>query len=487
MVPEAPKPTSAKSILRAEQISKRFGKLQALANVNLELNSGEIHAVLGANGAGKSTLMSVIAGFYTPDSGTITHANSAEFPLGKPFEVRKLGIEFIHQHFMLVEGLTVQENLALSQIEKPFETLRASEKLQPALELAEQFKWNLQLNEKVANLPVGQKQRLEILKALARLKHANQPESSILILDEPTAVLSVTEVEELFAMLRNLRETGLAIILIAHKLDEVMAVADQVTVLREGKVVAKSPIQKVNKQILAEWMFGETPPIQPSVSQAIGETILQAQNIPIKKGKATFTLSRGEIKGFGGVDGNGQTELAAALVNPKLRQGLSSKASTVAYIPQDRQGEGLALEMSIQDNLLITGYKRKELRFGPFLKTKQVKKWAESLVQKFSVKASSIEQPVGSLSGGNQQKVVIARTLSEPADLIVAVNPTRGLDLNAAQFVHDQLRKGAESGAAVALFTADRDEIQVLCTSAVYMRDGNLYESEQSAVGDSTL
>lgn len=460
-------------LLTVQGVGKSYGNVRALDQVTTTFRCGEVHAVLGENGAGKSTLMGILAGFVTPDSGSV-EINGSALPVGKPFAVRELGIKMVHQHFMLVPQLTVLENLALSQLEGGLGQIPFRQVGDAASGLARGLGWEVDLAARAADLAVGAQQRVEILKALLG-------KSQVLILDEPTAVLSPEEAEDLFHVLRQLKKEGKMIILIAHKLSEVMAVADRVTVLRRGNLVASCPIVETNPGQLAEWMVGEVP--VPEQKQRIGlgglavnvnEARVNDDRGALAVDRVTFRVCSGEVFGIGGVDGNGQVELAEVLAGIRAAEsGVIDIPGKVAYIPQDRQQDGLALNLSIEENFLIGGIPA-EVASGPFLSPKRSRGYADKLIEQYQVKAASPAEPASSLSGGNQQKVVVARTLSREPDVVVAVNPTRGLDIRATAYVHERLRQATSRGAAVILVSTDLDELAALADRTQFMSRGRL-------------
>ncbi|HRI43294.1 MAG TPA: ABC transporter ATP-binding protein [Fimbriimonadaceae bacterium] len=475
------------SLLSVVDVSKRFGTVQALADVSVSFEAGFIHGVLGENGAGKSTLMNVVAGFARPDSGEGTMGD-ARLPFGDPIACRRLGIEMVHQHFMLVPAFSVAENLALARDETLWRRSDPLIAAEPALRVARELGWEVDPNARTGDLPVGAQQRVEILKALAG-------DSRVLILDEPTAVLSPPETEDLFRVLRSLKTTGKAIILIAHKLDEVLAVVDRVTVLRAGRVVAEADIASTDARQLAEWMVGELPPSTPAWAAPGGAPALVARGLRVTgdRGEARvrdldLEVGRGEILGVGGVDGNGQLELAEALAGIRPFSGQvewegEPALPTVAYIPQDRQVDGLALPMSVEENLLLGRLDSPELVSGPFLRRARIGDWARGLVTRFAIKVASINDPVSALSGGNQQKVVVARSLDHVPDLLVAVNPTRGLDLRAAESVRSAIIGAARQGAAVVFISTDLDELYATAGRCVFLDRGRLSDAFAEALG----
>jgi simple sugar transport system ATP-binding protein len=472
--------------LQVEHVTKRFGNVVALQDVSADFAPGEIHAVLGENGAGKSTLMHVLAGFLAPQEGHVT-LDGAALPLGRPHLCREMGIEMVHQHFTLVPEFTVAENVALARLPSLASRLDLITLTAHAFEHAKELGWELDPRALVRDLPVGVQQRVEILKCLSG-------DAKVLIFDEPTAVLSPAEIEDLFRVLRQLRDQGKIVILIAHKLSEVMGVADRVTVLRKGIKVASAEIEDVDERQLAEWMVGELPDFKVAKGKTPLREALRAENLKILGDRGelavkevSLAVNAGEILGIGGVDGNGQVELAEALALVRRAQsgsliwnGSALKDSRVAlaYIPQDRQEDGLALSMSVQDNLLIEGHRRPSLTRGPILLFRQIRAWVLDLIKRFDIVVENPDVEVANLSGGNQQKVVVSRNLDRRPDLLIAVNPTRGLDLKATRFVHEQILLARDGGSAVALFSTDLDELAAVADRTVFMSRGKIVEGE---------
>lgn len=484
-------PSSTVSSVQMQQIVKRYGATIALNAVDFDLQAGEIHALLGENGAGKSTLMHVLSGMTQPDSGTI-RINNATVNIASPKEARRLGITMVHQHFTLVPAFTVQENLALDA-DVPLHALRyrTEEAAKPALDQAAALGWQLDPYARVEDLPVGIQQRIEIAKALAT-------NAQWLIFDEPTAVLIGEEIEELFRVLRTLRDSGKGVVFITHKLPEVMALADRVTVLRRGQKIATASIHEVNPTLLAQWMVGEAPKTHPlseskQVSRPLPKTpAFRAENLTVlgDKGESVlqnifFEVYPGEIFGIGGVDGNGQTELAETIVGlrtPKSGRLLwyegefqPGQHPRIGYIPQDRRRHGLALTMTVEENLLFEAVKEAKYRFGPFLRRAALHELAETLIREFDIRTPSAKLPASALSGGNQQKIVVARALHHCAEWIVAVNPVRGLDINATQFVHAQLLNAKQRGASIVLISTDLDELAALADRTVILSNHQMH------------
>lgn len=463
-------------VLAVVGVSKSYGPVQALASVSAQFFSGEVHAVLGENGAGKSTLMGVLAGFVMPDSGRVL-LRGKDAPVGQAFRMKSFGVQMVHQHFMLVPAFSVEENLALGNLDGLGGGVSTSDLSAAALQVGADLGWDVNPKALTGELPVGVQQRIEILKALAQ-------KSDVLILDEPTAVLSPDEVEGLFGVLRTLKSNGKTVILIAHKLDEVMKIADRVTVLRRGHRVATCPTVETNAAQLAEWMVGEPPIVATKSATVIGEVLISGSGVSargdrgeVSVDRVDFQVKRGEVWGVGGVDGNGQGELAELLAGIRAVSAGSLRVNgRVGYIPQDRQHDGLALGMSVRDNMVLGALDQKGLFWGPFIKPGAVKRWADALVQDFDVRVGSASDRAGSLSGGNQQKVVVARVLSQQPDVIVAMNPTRGLDLKAAEYVQSSLRRAAAGGAAVVLISTDLDELAEVADRVDYMSRGRLVD-----------
>ncbi|HMS55197.1 MAG TPA: ATP-binding cassette domain-containing protein [Fimbriimonadaceae bacterium] len=472
--------TSSELSLQISGAVKRYGSLNALDGVSIVFEPGQIHAVVGENGAGKSTLMGVIAGLAHLDAGTMSFRGSRYQPQNVR-DAKKCGIGIVHQHFKHVPTFTSEENLALAKLTTPWgkaDCVRLSAK---GLQIADTLGWTLPARDRpVGEMPVGTQQRLEIVKVLA-------DDAEIVILDEPTAVLSPSEVDDVFRVLRNLRSAGKTIILIAHKLSEVFSIADHITVLRHGRVVGGGAAQDLTPAQVAEWMIGDLPVRKIHRDEEFGDTIATASEVRIRPDSAPITLSfrAGEIVGIGGVDGNGQVELAEILALIRRPSTGTVTSPVPALIPQDRQVDGLAMQWSIEQNLWVAGHLRREFRLGPFLKVRALKGWADALARQFQVKFQSVRQPVRSLSGGNQQKVVVGRALSESAKFVVALNPTRGLDVGSAAYVHDQLKAVTSANGSVALFSTDLDELHSIADRIYVMVSGSLHElqSASSMVG----
>ena len=458
-------------VLALRGIAKRFGSVAALAGVDLDLRRGEVHAVLGENGAGKSTLMKVIYGLVAPDAGTLA-LDGRPLRLASPLAARHAGIGMVHQEFALVDALTVAENLALSLSPAGEWRWRRERVVAAATRLAAGVGLDLgDLDAPLGTLPVGQRQRIEIVKALAG-------ETRVLILDEPTAVLTPSEASGLFEVLARLRAGGTAVLFITHRLGEVMAIADRVTVMRQGRVVTCTERAAVDEAELARLMVGvltpaadggpapeATAPVQLRLAGlcAAGRPALDAIDL---------TVRAGEIVGIAGVDGNGQEELFEVLTGLRLptRGGVAiggaplpagdpaaAIAAGVGCIPPDRLRQGVVADLSIADNAVLNV--RLLRAGGPFLHPAAQRRAAQAMVDAYAIKVGDLAAPVRGLSGGNMQKLIVARALATAPRLLVAANPTRGLDVAAAQAVYAALNDALERGAAVLLISTDLDEI----------------------------
>jgi general nucleoside transport system ATP-binding protein len=450
--------------LRLKNITKRFGSFIANDNINISVVSGTIHAILGENGAGKSTLMNIISGLYQPDAGEI-YLQEKPIKITSPNEAIKLGIGMIHQHFMLVPQLTVTENIILGT-EKTWR-LNLQSKQQEVAALSQAYGLEIDPTLKIENLSVGTQQRVEILKVLYR-------RAKLLILDEPTAVLTPPEIESLIAILHQLAAAGNTIIFISHKLEEVINICDSVTVLRQGKVVVTTSTKAVTSQQLATLMVGREVALQLNKSATLpGEIILSVQNLQVTDDRnipvvnnVSFELRAGEILGIAGVDGNGQRELADAIAFLRtIKQGkidLTHNHSLVGYIPEDRQTMGLVLQFSIAQNLILKAFKYLPFCRRFLLQQEAIAHNAQTAMQEFDIRANRIDIKVSQLSGGNQQKVVLARELAQTPALIIAIQPTRGLDVGATVAVQSRILTERDRGAAILYISTDLEEVMTM-------------------------
>ncbi len=496
------------SLLELRNVTKTFGDLVAVDSVDFELQAGEIHAILGENGAGKSTLMNLIYGLYQPSAGRIyvTDRENWRYRLRakSPRDAIANGIGMVHQHFMLIENLTVAENiaLALGQLRTGLPFLHSlwfkkEEAIHIAEALSEQFGLSVDPSALVRSLSVGLKQRVEILKALA-------VDARILILDEPTAVLSPQEVEGFFTVLRKLQADGRAIIFISHKMKEVLEISDRITVLRRGKKVYLGPTGELTARELAREMVGEDiedvqRSTRPIPEGELPESVLQLTNLTVLGDRDEVAVSdvsmetqRGEIVGIAGVDGNGQRELAEAIIglrhtasgtinilgaNPKGTKAVRQRG--VGYIPEDRQTTGVIAAFSVTENLLLNVTHLRNLAHYNILNQKQKQETAVQLITDYDIRPPIADIPASSLSGGNQQKIVLAREISLQPDLLIAVNPTRGLDVNAAHYVHENLLAQREKKKSVLLISTELDEVLLLSDRLYVMSRGTLIEATE--------
>ncbi len=463
-------------------ITKRFPGVVANDDVDLELDEGEIHSLVGENGAGKSTLMRVLYGLYPPEAGTIA-VRGTESRIASPRAAIALGIGMVHQHFVLVDRFTVTENIVLGAEGGPLVDYDGAAKR--VEELARSYGFLVNPRAMVEDLSVGEEQRVEILKALYR-------GVDLLILDEPTAVLTPSEAQDLFENLRRLKEGGKTVVFISHKLDEVMAISDRITVLRRGKVVGETTPRETTKEKLAEMMVGRPVIFQlekPKVQ--IGEPVLSVENLSAGRLRdVEVEVRAGEILGVAGVEGNGQLELAECVIGLRKPEAGSIvvdgeditgrtvseiRERGVAYIPEDRHDRGLVLSMSLWENSVLGRQEHRSYfsRVGVMLIGK-IKELAARLIKAFDVRARSITVEASTLSGGNQQKLILARELDGEPRLVIAHQPTRGLDVGAIEFVWRQLLNQKAAGRAVLLISAELDEIFELSDRIVTMYEGRI-------------
>jgi general nucleoside transport system ATP-binding protein len=481
-------------VLELRNITKRFGNVLANDGVNIVVKPGTIHAIVGENGAGKSTAMRIAYGFYTADSGEILVDNQVR-EIKSPHDAIALGIGMVHQHFMLVETMTVAENIVLGAEPGTKLALDLKSAASQIRQLSEEFKLAVNPNEPVEHLSVGQQQRVELLKALYR--HAR-----LLILDEPTAVLTPLEVEEFFAILRRMREQGKTVIIITHKLSEVLAISDEVTVMRDGKVVGRVQTKDTNAAELARLMVGREVLLRVEKHEPkIGRPQLEVRDLSVSvKGGAkrvdgiSFEVRSGEIVGIAGVEGNGQTELIealAGLIEPSQLTGeinfegknLNNLGARVrrelgiAHIPEDRHRRGLLLDFSLSENSILGVHYRPPiaaLAGGVFLDENAIQRRAAEIITKFDVRPPDAALPARALSGGNQQKLIIGREYHVDPKLLLVSQPTRGVDIGAIEFIHRQLVALRDDGCAILLVSAELEEVTSLSDRLLIIHEGRI-------------
>src|SRR3954453_18052580 len=489
-------------LLELRGITKRFPGVLANDQVSFDLRTGEVHALLGENGAGKSTLMNILYGLYSPDEGEIL-LNGKPLHLGSPHAAIDAGIGMVHQHFMLIPVMTVAENIVLAAEPKKGVLLDRAGAEQRVTELAQRFKFHIDPRARIQDITVGQQQRVEILKALYR--HA-----AILILDEPTAVLTPQEAVELFEILKALVAEGMSVIFISHKLNEVLEIADRVTVLRRGKKVDTIDRAGATEESLARMMVGRDVLLRVDKQPAkAGEILLHVEDVHVVDERGleavrgvSFDVRAGEIVAIAGVDGNGQTELIDGLTGlRKPSQGRIlvgdrdlTRASAhaflqegVGHIPEDRHRRGLVLEFSLAENLVLHDYAKAPYARRGLLSPGRVLKSARKLLSEFDVRGGSATTPASALSGGNQQKVVIAREVSRDPRVLIAAQPTRGLDVGAIEFVHRRLVEQRDAGKAVLLVSLELDEVLSLADRILVIYEGSIAGEYEPGVSEEEL
>ncbi|MDN5018689.1 ABC transporter ATP-binding protein [Streptococcus sp. SG1] len=477
------------NVIEMREITKIFGQFVANDKINLHLRRGEIHALLGENGAGKSTLMNMLAGLLEPTSGEIA-VNGQVVKLDSPSKAASLGIGMVHQHFMLVEAFTVAENIILGSEITKNGVLDIKKAIQEIKELSEKYGLAVDPSAKIEDISVGAQQRVEILKTLYR-------GADILIFDEPTAVLTPAEIDELMIIMKNLVKEGKSIILITHKLDEIRAVSDRVTVIRRGKSIETVEIAGATNQDLAEMMVGRSvsftteknPPQPKEVILSIKDLVVnENRGIPAVK-NLSLDVRAGEIVGIAGIDGNGQSELIQAItglrkvksgtINIKGKDvvGLPPRKITemkVSHVPEDRHRDGLVLDMTISENIALQTYYKEPLSKNGILNYTNIHNYARKLMEEFDVRAANDYVPASALSGGNQQKAIIAREVDRDPDLLIVSQPTRGLDVGAIEYIHKRLIGERDKGKAVLVVSFELDEILNLSDKIAVIHDGKI-------------
>ncbi|MBW5039803.1 ABC transporter ATP-binding protein [Streptococcus pneumoniae] len=477
------------NVIEMRDITKVFGGFVANDKINLHLRKGEIHAILGENGAGKSTLMNMLAGLLEPTSGEIA-VNGQVVNLDSPSKAASLGIGMVHQHFMLVEAFTVAENIILgSELTKNgvLDIAGASKEIKA---LSERYGLAVDPSAKVADISVGAQQRVEILKTLYR-------GADILIFDEPTAVLTPSEIDELMAIMKNLVKEGKSIILITHKLDEIRAVSDRVTVIRRGKSIETVEIAGATNADLAEMMVGRSVSFKTEKQASKPkEVVLSIKDLVVNENRGvpavknlSLDVRAGEIVGIAGIDGNGQSELIQAITGLRKVEsgsielkgdsivGLHPRQITelsVGHVPEDRHRDGLILEMMISENIALQTYYKEPHSKNGILNYSNITSYAKKLMEEFDVRAASELVPAAALSGGNQQKAIIAREIDRDPDLLIVSQPTRGLDVGAIEYIHKRLIEERDNGKAVLVVSFELDEILNVSDRIAVIHDGKI-------------
>jgi simple sugar transport system ATP-binding protein len=477
------------ALLEVTGVTKRYPGVVANDNVSLTVNAGEVVALLGENGAGKSTLLKAVFGLIKPDSGEIK-IGGTPIVFGDTAGVISRGVGMVHQHFQLVPVMTVAENLILGDEPKRGIFINQKAAHDEIIALSKRYGLEVDPDAVIEDLPVGMQQRVEILKALRK-------DVKLLILDEPTAVLTPQEIDELLVVIRNLANSGVGIVLITHKLHEVMAVADRVVVLRGGKLVGTTSPKETDEAGLAQMMVGRSVVLQVNRTEAKrGGVVLEVKGLQVRDDRKILSvkgvdlaLHKGEILGVAGVEGNGQRELVEAICGMRHREagevlinGVATKdmhphavhEAGISHIPEDREKHGLVANYTIADNLVLNQFDQAPFAKGWIRDLNEIAKNAIATVAKFDIRTPSAFNTAGSLSGGNKQKVVVARELSEELPVLVAAQPTRGVDVGSIEFIHNQLISARDKGAAVLLVSAELDEILSLSDRIAVMSDGKI-------------
>ena len=494
-------------ILELKNISKSFGHVQANKNINLTINRGTIHGIIGENGAGKSTLMSIVFGLYQANSGSIK-VNGKEIKLKSPKDSIINGIGMVHQHFMLVENFTVLENIILG-FEGELVFGKNLEKAKKDLKnLCDTYKLNIDLNSTISDLSVGFRQRVEILKSLYR-------GAEILILDEPTGVLTPQEVDELFKILRSLKEEGKTIVLITHKLIEIMDLTTEVSVMRQGEMVGHTKTENTNKEQLAEMMVGRSVLLRLDKSEVkTGDVVFKVENLTVKDDldvtrvkNVNLEIRAGEILGLAGVTGNGQTELLEALSGiRKVESGeiylegkkisdsqnfldpRELKERGLAHVPEDRQRMGLVTDFKAYENLIFGYQDQQPFSKSSILNHRDIISHSKKIMEEYDVRPQSPNLITSNFSGGNQQKIILSRELNENPKVLLVGQPTRGVDIGAIEFIHQRLIDMRDRGAAILLVSVELDEVLSLSDRIIVMFDGSIVgEKENKNVTDREL
>lgn len=478
-------------VIEMRGITKIFPGIIANDHINLALKKGEIHALLGENGAGKSTLMSVLFGLYQPEEGQIFH-NGKEVKVTDPNVATSLGIGMVHQHFKLVECFSVMDNIILGNEDTSMGFIQKKKAREKVKKLSDTYGLHVDLDAKVSDITVGMQQRTEILKMLYR-------DNDILIFDEPTAVLTPQEIDELMQIMRNLKNEGKSILFISHKLNEIMAISDRCTILRKGKYIGTVNIKDTNKEELSSMMVGRDVKFAVDKTPAKpGKTVLKVQDLVVKSklhkknavDGVSIHVNAGEIVCIAGIDGNGQTEFVHALTGlDKVESGevifmdedITKKSihykntHGFAHIPEDRHKHGLILDFTLEQNMVLQRYFESEFQNNGFIRFKEVREYAQKLIDEYDVRSGQGPVTIArSMSGGNQQKAICAREMDREHDLLIAVQPTRGLDVGAIEAIHTKIVKKRDEGDAILLVSLELDEVMNLSDRIYVMYEGQI-------------
>lgn len=478
-------------IIEMNHITKKFPGIIANDDITLQLKKGEIHALLGENGAGKSTLMSVLFGMYKPEEGEI-RKNGEVITINDPNDATALGIGMVHQHFKLVECFSVLDNIILGAESTKMGFIMKKDARKKVMALSDQYGLNIDPDAKIEDITVGMQQRTEILKMLFR-------DNEILIFDEPTAVLTPQEIDELMQIMKNLAKEGKSILFITHKLNEIMAVSDRVSVLRKGKYIGTVETKNTSVAELSEMMVGRKVQLVVDKEAAKpGRDVLKIENMSVKNKvhnkmavkDVSFTVRSGEIVCIAGIDGNGQSEFVqgltglAPIANGKitlLDEDITHKSIRyknshgVSHIPEDRHKHGLVLDYTLEQNMVLQRYYEPEFSKAGFIKFNKVRKYSDELIEQFDVRSGQGSVTVArSMSGGNQQKAIVAREMDREHELLIAVQPTRGLDVGAIEYIHKQIVKERDQGKAVLLVSLELEEVMALSDRILVMYEGEI-------------
>jgi general nucleoside transport system ATP-binding protein len=472
-----------------KDITKSFGTLVANDHINLQVKPGEIHALLGENGAGKSTLMSILFGLYKAEEGEIL-IDGKLVDIQNPNDANDFGIGMVHQHFKLVETFTVMDNIILGSEDTKLGFVQYEKAREKVSKIISDYKLKVDIDALIKDITVGQQQRVEILKMLFR-------DSEIMIFDEPTAVLTPQEISELIQIMKNFAKEGKTIILITHKLNEIKEVADRCTILRRGKYIGTVDVKKASTEDMAEMMVGREVNFTVSkddINQ--GERVFEVSNLSVKgRGRhavsdVSFVVHRNEILGIAGIDGNGQTELIQAITGliPIYEGDVKISGKSIAklpirkkyelglsHIPEDRHKHGVVLDFDLQSNLILQNYYQKKFQKNGFLKFKDILKYSDDLISQFDIRSEGGSKTiVRSMSGGNQQKAILGREIARYHEILIAVQPTRGLDVGAIEYIHKQLISERDHGKGVLLVSLEIDEIMNLSDRILVMYEGEI-------------